>query len=149
MQRKQNKETKKLKNKIITWKQRYEKVKKCNIRLQRANLDSPEVKTQKILQGQRVNTQVWKTLRYHFAVLGALKQKYKTIKDTKSKQSLAQLVSEKLLKKYKCTTYCKNLICCDSRTIRKTKQIQETGIHLSGSFSSGMSADWLQGGGTH
>lgn len=94
-QRKQR-ETEKLKDEIIGWKRRYEKVKKRNIRLQRANLDSPEVKTQKVLQGQRVNTHVRKTLKYHFAVLGALKHKSKSFRATKSKQSLAQLVSEKV-----------------------------------------------------
>lgn len=51
-------EIEKLKDGIILWKRRYEKAKKRNIRLQHANLDSPEVKTQYILQGQRVNTQV-------------------------------------------------------------------------------------------
>lgn len=60
--------------------------------------------------------------------MGALKQKYKKLKDKKSKQSLAQLVSEKLMIKYKCKTHCKHLIGCYSRTIRKTNQAKKTYI---------------------
>ncbi|XP_053472676.1 uncharacterized protein LOC128602725 isoform X1 [Ictalurus furcatus] len=48
-------EIEKLKDEVILWKRGYEKAKKRNIRLQHANLDSPEVKTQNILQEFRPN----------------------------------------------------------------------------------------------
>ncbi|KAK5600719.1 hypothetical protein CRENBAI_011703 [Crenichthys baileyi] len=110
----------KLKDEIIGLRRRYEKVKKLKRQLQHANLDSPEVKTQRIFQGHKDSSHVRKALQCHFAVLGAVKHKYRGLKNTKSKQSLAQLVSDKLIKKYKCKTYCKKLIGCVSR--RKIKR---------------------------
>ncbi|KAI4794712.1 hypothetical protein KUCAC02_031890 [Chaenocephalus aceratus] len=122
-QRKQR-EIQKLKDELIVCKRKCEKLKKRNTRLQCANLNSPGAKTREILQGQQVNPPVRKALKFHFAILGALKQKYKALKETKSKQNLAQLLSEKMIKKYRCRTYCKKSIGCASRTLRTPKQVQ-------------------------
>ncbi|KAJ4934782.1 hypothetical protein JOQ06_007564 [Pogonophryne albipinna] len=89
-----------------------------------ANLNSPGAKTREILQGQQVNPPVRKALKFHFALLGALKQKYKALMESKSNQNLAQLLSEKMIKKYRCRTYCKKSIGCASRTLRTPKEVQ-------------------------
>lgn len=75
-----------------------------------ANSEMPGTKTKVILQASTVHSPVKKALKFHFALVGDLNEKYKAANKTKSKQDFANILTGKLIRKYKCQLLCQRNI---------------------------------------
>lgn len=71
---------------------------------------SPASRVEEILQGRSVISPVKRTLTFHFALITALKAKYKALRQRKERRVLALIQSGTLIKKYKFQKWCQKNI---------------------------------------
>ncbi|XP_062609736.1 splicing factor Cactin-like [Saccostrea cucullata] len=98
-------EIKQMKVKLASVERRVEKYKKRLQRMKKNNTprctDSPRSKTDQLLGEQNVTEEVRRTLLFHHTVVRSIKEKYKNSKKQRNRQIIANVVSSKLLRKYR------------------------------------------------
>ncbi|CAC5425379.1 unnamed protein product [Mytilus coruscus] len=110
----------KQKRKIQMYKQRYLREKRKGANFDKPCPDTPRTKTKKLLRNFS-QKEVRKTLIYHYAMEGQIKQSYQNLKDNSQKRSLAAILKGSLLRKYNLKTTAYRNCGIDVRNTLKVK----------------------------
>lgn len=69
------------------------------------NLDSPRTKTNTLIRGQKVSEEVKRTLNVHHSLVKGIREKYRLAAERKSKEMFVNVLTSKLLRKYRFKKY--------------------------------------------
>ena len=117
----------KLQEKLEKHKRLYHKYKKRCHRLQGKNqdLESPRTTTKSALQDCPATSSIKRTLNFHYALLGDLRAKYKA---DKAKQGFVNILTGKLIKKYRFKKLCEQSIGFSYKAWKPQNRARQTGL---------------------
>lgn len=69
------------------------------------NLDSPRTKMNTLTRGQKVSEEVKRTLNFHHSLVKGIREKYRSAAERKNKEMFVNVLTSKLLRKYRLKKY--------------------------------------------
>lgn len=89
------------------------------------DIESPRTKTRSTLQDCPASSSIRRTLNFHYALLGDLRAKYKA---DKAKQGVVNILTGKLIKKYKFKKLCEQMIGFSYKAWKPQNRARQTSL---------------------